>query len=337
MKKHGSICGHEMNGITIWTETITVGELIGEDHEVSVFDAEEPMSKVFAAFTEKTCEAAVVCRDDSVIGVVTTTDLLRGMKVPDNMAAPIGTFVSASPLLVSDSETLEYLLRRLEESPVHKIVVAGEDRNVLGMIDSRCILATYYQQFAPLIKRYGDNIRCLIRIAGDDCEGLLEMATTDPLTGIANRRLLNEIFQSHAAVSRRYAKNLFVLIFDIDNFKEINDGYGHNVGDKVLKELVEVVRKRLRGSDSFARWGGEEFVVLMHADSYVATMTLAEQLRRGIAMHDFGIVERLTCSFGVAKVRPSDELDDVIDRADVALYTAKRKGKNTIVYGWERT
>ncbi len=161
-------------------------------------------------------------------------------------------------------------------------------------------------------------------------KGLLKMATTDTLTGIGNRRLLEEVFQAHQSLEERYGVTLFLLMFDIDDFKAINDTYGHNVGDLVLKELTLLVSNSIRKSDLFVRWGGEEFAILLRYSDPLTVIKIAEQIRKRIDDHQFNTIIHLTCSFGLTSIQHGETLEKVIERADHALYYAKKEGKNSV-------
>jgi diguanylate cyclase (GGDEF)-like protein len=170
----------------------------------------------------------------------------------------------------------------------------------------------------------------MLGLVGENEQGLLKLATTDTLTGIGNRRLLEEIFQAHQSLGEHYDVNLFLLMFDIDNFKSINDTFGHVVGDSVLKELTELVCKSVRKSDVCIRWGGEEFVVLLQYPNPMSVMKIAENIRSKIDKYSFKTIVHVTCSFGLTSICSSESLDNVIERADKALYRAKADGKNTV-------
>jgi diguanylate cyclase (GGDEF)-like protein len=160
---------------------------------------------------------------------------------------------------------------------------------------------------------------------------LRRLATTDPLTGAWNRRHFEEVAAVEMARSRRHAQPLALLLFDVDHFKRINDGHGHPAGDRVLVDLVQRVRRLLRAEDVLARWGGEEFIVLMpHARVPDATR-LAERLRQGLAQEPFAAVGRVTASFGIAGFLVDEPFDACIRRADAALYLAKRRGRDAVV------
>jgi diguanylate cyclase (GGDEF)-like protein/PAS domain S-box-containing protein len=159
---------------------------------------------------------------------------------------------------------------------------------------------------------------------------LNRLATTDPLTGVANRRKFDEVLDAEVKRSARYGLPLTLLLFDIDHFKEVNDRHGHLVGDQVLSELARLVSENVRVNDHFARWGGEEFAVLAtHCDENL-TEHFAEKLRMLVGSHDFPTVGRLSCSFGLSGLRQGDTTQELVARADEALYRAKSLGRNRV-------
>ncbi|MDR0502188.1 MAG: sensor domain-containing diguanylate cyclase [Treponema sp.] len=163
---------------------------------------------------------------------------------------------------------------------------------------------------------------------------LEQMAITDPLTGIYNRRHFMEVVQIDIAKSQRLKKNAYILIFDIDKFKKINDTYGHTVGDMVLIELTMRIKANIRTYDLFARYGGEEFIIYTSDISSVTVYEMAERLRLSLFDKKFEVDNlnlTVSASFGVAHVRDYD-LKNGIRRADEALYTAKKNGRNCVFF-----
>ncbi|MBU0514196.1 MAG: GGDEF domain-containing protein [Proteobacteria bacterium] len=160
-------------------------------------------------------------------------------------------------------------------------------------------------------------------------------ATTDALTGLSNRRAFDREIEREFSRAKRYG-NQFGLIFgDLDEFKRINDAYGHQIGDTTLKEVARLIRHIVREMDFTARYGGEELVIIVPGTSLDGARRLAERLRLAIAGTDFAVngedFYSLTISLGVAVVSPEDTSPaDVIRRADQALYLSKRRGKNRI-------
>ena len=153
---------------------------------------------------------------------------------------------------------------------------------------------------------------------------------TDALTTLNNKFYFSKILSKMISEAKSdYRYKLSLIIFDIDFFKKVNDTYGHQVGDYVLKDLSSVIKKTIRSDDIVARWGGEEFVVLCNVDSSCAEM-LAQKLRRQIEAHKFEKVGQITCSFGVSGYHKDDNEKSFLQRADKALYMAKENGRNMV-------
>ncbi len=158
------------------------------------------------------------------------------------------------------------------------------------------------------------------------------MAYTDPLTHIYNRLHFGHFLDAEIDRVKRYGGTFSIIFFDLDRFKEINDEYGHLVGDQVLKEIAQVVGNANRNADIFARYGGEEFIILTPSTDLAGARIHSERLRYDIENHRFSDINHLTCSFGIAEYK-SDADDDVpslFKRADIALYNAKKLGRNRV-------
>lgn len=161
---------------------------------------------------------------------------------------------------------------------------------------------------------------------------LSEMATSDQLTGIYNRYKLDESLQKEHARAERYERVYSVILFDVDYFKRINDDYGHLVGDKVLQELVGLIRQGLRRADIFGRWGGEEFLIVCPETNLKQALVLAEKLLLKVEAHQFQNIGSLTISLGVSQCQPNETQPYVLKRADDCLYQAKELGRNRVEY-----
>ena len=163
-------------------------------------------------------------------------------------------------------------------------------------------------------------------------ELLEKQATTDALTGIFNRMKFNKTLTNEIERAERYNTLLSLIIFDIDHFKQVNDTYGHLAGDNVLKLIAKLVTANLRQIDTFARWGGEEFVIQTPETSLDGAIKLAEKLRSEIERYDFSEPKNVTTSFGVAAFLNGDNNITLVNRADEALYRAKEGGRNQVAY-----
>ncbi len=156
-------------------------------------------------------------------------------------------------------------------------------------------------------------------------------AHIDPLTLIYNRYKFLELACLEIEKFRRYGRPLSIILFDLDLFKKVNDNYGHATGDYVLKTVAQIISKNKRNSDFFARWGGEEFILLLPETMLQEALAVAERLRKSLADYDFDKCHQVTASFGVAELETSDEnLDAIIEKVDQALYKAKNNGRNRV-------
>jgi diguanylate cyclase (GGDEF)-like protein len=171
---------------------------------------------------------------------------------------------------------------------------------------------------------------------------LQELAHTDEATGLFNKRRLFERLEMETARAKRYGEILSLLMIDIDDFKYINDTYGHQAGDDILRQTGDLLKRSLRVTDFIARYGGEEFTAVLPRTNSAGACCAAENLRSTFMLHPFQIGDnrvRITISIGVASCTTFDCIDarEIIRRADNALYTAKRNGKNQTAIGNDRT
>ncbi|MFD1733145.1 GGDEF domain-containing protein [Deinococcus malanensis] len=155
------------------------------------------------------------------------------------------------------------------------------------------------------------------------------LAHTDPLTGLANRRQLDDWLQMALHESQATGIPMSVILFDLDHFKRVNDTYGHAVGDEVLRATATATRCAVRGVDRVGRWGGEEFMVLIAGDLRAAEM-VAQRVREALQNMTLPLPVPVTVSCGLAQARPDDAPADLLQRADQALYEAKGQGRDAV-------
>lgn len=306
-----------------------IGALFDENHVFGIFDGDVILQKVLEFFAINTPDTVIVTQKSLPIGILTQKDILRVLNNLDNTGLTLKEFMS-SPLHTYDaSMSISEVLDTIDNVDYNKIVVK-KDNHIVGIIDKRDLHSICYAQLNPLIKHEYNMVHSLMGLVGENERELLKMATTDVLTGIGNRRLFEEIMQAHQSLGNRYDVTWFLLLFDIDNFKSINDTFGHNVGDSVLKELATLVGKSIRKSDVFVRWGGEEFAILLRYSQPMTVMKIADQIRKKIDKNSFKTIVHVTCSFGLTSILPNEGLESIFVRADKALYRAKSDGKNVV-------
>jgi diguanylate cyclase (GGDEF)-like protein len=186
-----------------------------------------------------------------------------------------------------------------------------------------------------------DHLRLLTLIAGQAAailqrvlmyEEMARLAITDELTGLYNRRHFSNRLRDEITRAKRYEQPFSLLFLDLDNFKRINDAYGHVLGDRILSDLGRLLQKWARGSDLLARFGGEEFIAFLPMADSQQALAAAERLRATVEGHSFPRRKRLTVSVGVATYPEDGEtMEDLVKQADEALYRAKKLGRNRIM------
>jgi len=224
--------------------------------------------------------------------------------------------------------------------------IENEERNVIASTGE----TRYYKTVKKPLKDSEGNITGMFGVSTDITELSLlrnklqdevqeeitkrlkqeQLAITDPLTGLYNRIKLDESLEYELHRTRRFQHGFGIILLDIDQFKAVNDTYGHQVGDKVLVEIANVLRKNVRKTDTIGRWGGEEFLIVSPEAKEEGLINIAEKLRCSIEQHKFSIVKHKTASLGIAVYRNGESIRELVFRADAALYRAKRKGRNCV-------
>lgn len=160
---------------------------------------------------------------------------------------------------------------------------------------------------------------------------IMALTIIDTLTGIYNRAKFDKDLNWWVDYSGEYDKPLSLIFFDIDDFKRVNDSYGHLTGDNVINNIVDIIKKTIRKTDIFARWGGEEFVILLPDTDIRQTAEIAERMRICIRNNIYNKAKNITCSFGIATLEKGDTAFSLLRKADILLLQAKNGGKDRVV------
>ena len=285
-------------------------------HHVSILGLNvaqaEAAERAIAVANEKADRLDCIVLDGAMIGV-DAYDVARKLRaVPETAVIP----------------TLVILGRPPNEAEMLKLLDAGVMDHVIKPLSPAL--------FAAKVKAVCDRSR-MQRELKNKLRFALESAAHDPLTGLFNRRYFERRLKEESAHARRHKKPFSVVLIDLDHFKLVNDTYGHEEGDRVLKHLAETVGGALREDDIACRYGGEEFVLLLRTTSGMAARVVANRLRaaladRGLRIGESSEPKHITFSAGVAAADERNEYDagDIVQRADQALYRAKRAGRNRV-------
>lgn len=276
-------------------------------------------------------DAILIAEQGNLVGIVTTKDVVRMIRNSVDMSLPIRCYMTTPVCTINRRETIKAAIEHLKERKFKRAIVVDDDGNVNGVITQRELISITYGRWAELMKLHAHELGELVRVLESKNIKLQMESLTDPLTGTGNRRMINQAIESEIGrYYRREMTTFSVLLLDVDFFKNINDAHGHPFGDEVLKSLCHRVKGILRVSDILARWGGEEFAILLPAADLDSATMLAERMRADIAQTPVEN-QSVTVSIGVAEYRRGESLEMLLQRVDKALYAAKHTGRNKVV------
>lgn len=228
---------------------------------------------------------------------------------------------------------LQYSLQHPKSD--HKLLLANSTK-IAALQPEEAVKCDKCNSFLVRIEKFHDVESYLISLTNitsieQESKNLEHMAMTDQLTKIYNRLKFGNLLEAEIAKAKKSKKPLSLIMLDIDHFKKINDTYGHQTGDYALVTTVEIIKDHIRTADIFARWGGEEFMILLPGATIEAAKTKAEILRSAMDEYDYIEPSNVTGSFGVVQLADSDTVDSLTKRVDEALYAAKNAGRNKVV------
>jgi diguanylate cyclase (GGDEF)-like protein len=293
-------------------------------------DKEEITSDIFNVMEYYKHDAAMIIEDGRPVGIVTTKDILRLLKSHADLSLPIKTYMVSPVITVSQQCTLNEALHFMQDKHFKRIVTVDEEGKLVGSITQKELISVAYTRWVRMIQSYQKELHEINEKLERKSRKFEKIAATDPLTGLYNRMKFLELFISEYTVMVQRHNDLSILVIDLDHFKEVNDTYGHNIGDEVLKQVSNLLLKELRNVDILCRWGGEEFVALLPAADCDSAWLIAEKIRSAIEAFSLEGIPGITASIGVSQIKEGDDLHEVIERADRALYSAKMAGRNCV-------
>lgn len=229
---------------------------------------------------------------------------------------------------IKDGTSLKLDLTHINEEAIEALNAIEKTNRIVSMKNAQDELRNFIIKIFPLHDNEFVIVLSDITKIKHKADLLEKKANIDNLTKVMSRQKFEELYRLELQRSQRYINSLSLLFFDIDYFKNINDTYGHDMGDKALTAFANIIQTNIREYDIFARWGGEEFILMLPQTDLGAAFKIAEKLRKKVEEHDFGIMGQITCSIGISMLKKNDDEKSLIKRADKALYKAKKSGRN---------
>lgn len=219
-----------------------------------------------------------------------------------------------------ETGAVDYLMK-----PFEPVILRSKVKVFKELYQQRKVIEEFYANLEEIVDERTAELK-------EANATISRLAATDELTGLSNRRSFNEQLAAALSAAHRHDYPLSLIMIDLDHFKRVNDTFGHNAGDKVLRAFAELLREMIRTEDVAARWGGEEFIIILPHTTCEAAAALAERIR--VACEENSpTMHGLSASFGVTQLQNNENEDSLLRRTDDALYRAKHDGRNRVVIG----
>jgi len=315
----------------ILIEKQTLGNLILNYHASFVYEGSSALHAVKLIKNSRNDAVVIKSSDEKAIGIFTSKDFINLIHLDCDLTQKISTFMTSPIKTLKENATIAEALSFIRKQKFKRIVVVNNEGFVSGIISQKELLRIVYNKWMELMKKEGSKISKTNKELLQSKNELEEVASTDYLTKIYNRQKFESFMQYEINKLNRYENGSFsLLLVDIDYFKKVNDSYGHLKGDSVLKDFAKILKLSSRQSDIVARWGGEEFVILLPHTSLDEAILVSEKIRSTVEIYDFKDGLKLTCSVGISLFHKDDTKREIFNRADNALYKAKALGRNKI-------
>ncbi len=315
----------------ILMEKQTIGALILNYRATFAYENSSTLHAIKQMKSSGNDAVIILGENEESVGIFTTKDFINLIHLDCDLAQPIANFMTAPIKTLNQNSTIAQALEFIRKQKFKRIVITSEEEGVTGIITQKELLRVVYNKWIDLIKEEGSRISKTNEELLQSKSELEELASLDYLTKIYNRQKFESFLNYEINKLNRYDDASFsILLIDLDYFKLINDTYGHLKGDHVLQEVARILKYCSRESDVVARWGGEEFIMLLPHTDIEEAIVVGEKLRSTVEIHDFKDGIKLTCSIGIAQFHKHDNKKDVFSRADTALYKAKDLGRNRI-------
>ncbi|MCK5110392.1 MAG: diguanylate cyclase [Arcobacteraceae bacterium] len=312
----------------------TIGNIMLQYSAITIYEDETTIDAT-KLMSEKHIDSIVVIdQDNKPKGIFTTKDFLNLIDLDCDLSKSVKNFMSAPLQTISYDTTIFDALEFIRKEQFKRLIVVDTNNKIIGLVTQSELLRLVNNKWMEIIKEKGNELSKINEELIAKTAQLELKASTDSLTKLYNRNKFDSMVSYEIHQVKRYNnRSLSILLLDIDDFKYINDNYGHDVGDEILQEIARIITIPLRESDIAARWGGEEFILMLPETSTEHAVLVAEKIRATIQNHDFVQKLKITCSLGLSGFHTTDKYIDLFKRADEALYKAKHSGKNRVEIG----
>ncbi|MGP2656347.1 diguanylate cyclase [Malaciobacter sp. WC5094] len=313
----------------------TIAKLILQYKAVTAYENTTTLHTIELMRDNHTDSVIIINNIQEPIGIFTTKDFISLVHENSDMNLPIKKYMTKPVYTLNENATISNALDFIQDKHFKRIVVTDDKNKLIGILTQKELLRIVYNKWIDFIKEEGNKISRINEELLSKTSKLEEKASYDFLTKLYNREKFDSYLEYEIKKSNRYdTQYLSVMILDIDYFKNVNDTYGHLIGDNVLKELAKILTVCSRDSDIVARWGGEEFVMMLPQTNIEQAMFVAQKLRATIEKHPFEKVGNITCSIGISQYHKIESKEVLFKRVDDALYKAKTNGRNRVEIGF---
>jgi diguanylate cyclase (GGDEF)-like protein len=287
--------------------------------------------EVIALMDDNIYDCVIIFEGKKAVGIITTKDVVKLFGESQDLELPISTYMTSPLQTVKHTTTIAQSLKFIQEQNFKRLIIEDYDGNIVGQITQEELVGRIYSKWADFMRDETLHLSSANSLLQSKAMQLEQLATVDKLTSLYNRVKFEQKLKEEMSRVQRYKSEPFsIVLFDVDNFKQINDTYGHITGDIVLQRIAGVVKTTIRTTDLACRWGGEEFVIIYPHTNVSQALEASEKIRKLINKLKFDAIKNVSCSFGIAQFEADDTMQSLLARADQAMYQAKKGGKNRV-------
>lgn len=312
----------------ILMENYSIGEIVKSQKSDIWVQKEDSTQYVLnkMKITHKDC--SIIIEEGKPVGIFTIKDVLGLFRDKKDTTLPIARYMTSPVETIDANISIKQAIEFIKTKPFKRLVVVDSLGKIVGMIVQKELISIAYNNWTAIMKQHQAELNEINNMLSNQANRYKHLAAMDPLTNLYNRYKFIELYRTESVAMAQRKQPMSLIMLDIDFFKKINDQYGHNTGDDILKHTAKTLQDSVRNIDIICRWGGEEFVVLLPTVNSHQAMIIAEKLRVHLQENIDVDGVKITASIGLTQAKENDTLEDLVGRADDALYQAKKQGRN---------